>query len=137
MPDSVESALKHGIMPTGSFGGSGLVKRIEKPWGYEIWWAVTEQYVGKLIHVNQGHSLSLQYHERKHESMYMVHGEAEILLDQDTRAFHPGESIIIPPPTRHRLTALTDIDVIEVSTPELEDVVRLEDRYGREGTSNP
>ncbi len=118
------------------WGMDGL-QRIEKPWGYEVWWAVTDKYVGKLIHVNQGHSLSLQYHVQKHESMFLMHGEAEILLDGETRLFHPGESVIIAPPTRHRLTALTDIDVIEVSTPELDDVVRLEDRYGREGTSNP
>lgn len=117
--------------------GGHTVRRVDKPWGYEIWWAVTDHYVGKLIHVNQGHSLSLQYHVKKHESMYLVTGDAEILLDGETRAFHPGEAIIIPPPTQHRLTAVTDIDVIEVSTPELDDVVRLEDRYGREGTSNP
>lgn len=113
------------------------MQRIEKPWGYELWWAVTEKYVGKLIHVNQGHSLSLQYHVKKHESMFLMNGEAEILLDGETRAFHSGESVVIPPPVTHRLTAITDIEVIEVSTPELDDVVRLEDRYGREGTSHP
>ena len=113
------------------------MKRVEKPWGYELWWTVTDKYVGKLIHVNQGHSLSLQYHLKKHESMYLLAGEAEIFLDGETRTFHPGEAIVIPPPTRHRLTALVDIDVIEVSTPELDDVVRLEDRYGRAGTSAP
>lgn len=113
------------------------MKRIEKPWGYEIWWAVTDHYVGKLIHVNAGESLSLQYHVKKHESMYLIKGEAEMVLDGQSRPFHPGEAIIIAPPTRHRLTAISDVDVIEVSTPELDDVVRLEDRYGREGTSNP
>lgn len=113
------------------------MERIEKPWGYEIWWAVTDKYVGKLIHVNQGHSLSLQYHVKKHESMFLMNGEAEISLNGESRPFLPGEAIIIPPPTQHRLVAVTDIDVIEVSTPELDDVVRLEDRYGREGTSNP
>lgn len=113
------------------------MKRIDKPWGYELWWTVTDRYVGKLIHVNQGHALSLQYHEKKHESMYLINGEAEITLDGETRQFRPGEAIVIPPPTQHRLAAVTDIDVIEVSTPELDDVVRLEDRYGRAGTSNP
>lgn len=113
------------------------MQRVDKPWGYEIWWAVTDRYVGKLIHVNQGHSLSLQYHVKKHESMYLISGEAEMLIDGEPRAFHPGEAIVIPPPTQHRLTAVTDVDVMEVSTPELDDVVRLEDRYGREGTSNP
>jgi quercetin dioxygenase-like cupin family protein len=114
-----------------------VLQRIEKPWGYELWWTVTDQYVGKLIHVNQGHSLSLQYHVQKHESMLLLQGEAELLLNGEVRAFHAGEAVVIPPPTQHRLTALTDIDVIEVSTPELDDVVRLEDRYGRAGTSAP
>ncbi len=113
------------------------MKRVDKPWGYELWWAVTDHYVGKLIHVNQGHSLSLQYHVKKHESMYLLSGEAELWLDGSKRPFHPGEAVVIPPPTQHRLTAITDIDVIEVSTPEVEDVVRLEDRYGRAGTSAP
>ncbi len=125
------------MMPKAIAIGGHSLQRIEKPWGYELWWAVTEKYVGKLIHVNQGHSLSLQYHVKKHESMYLISGEAEILLDGETRTFHPGEAIVIPPPMKHRLTAMTDIDVIEVSTPELDDVVRLEDRYGRQGTSNP
>ncbi|AEW06356.1 Cupin 2 conserved barrel domain protein [Sulfobacillus acidophilus DSM 10332] len=113
------------------------MQTVEKPWGYEVWWAVTERYVGKLIHVNQGHSLSLQYHVQKHESMYVIQGEAELLLGEETRRLKPGDAVMIAPPTRHRLTAITDVDVIEVSTPELDDVVRLEDRYGREGTSTP
>ncbi|MCY0879164.1 MAG: cupin domain-containing protein [Firmicutes bacterium] len=113
------------------------MQRVEKPWGYELWWAVTDRYVGKIIHVNQGHSLSLQYHVKKHESMYLLSGEAELWLDGTARPFRAGEAVVIPPPTQHRLTAITDIDVVEVSTPELDDVVRLEDRYGRAGTSTP
>lgn len=111
--------------------------RVEKPWGYEIWWAVTEKYVGKMIHVNAGHSLSLQYHRVKHESMYLIQGEAEMVVGEQTRRIQAGDAIIIPPPTLHRLTAITDVDVVEVSTPELDDVVRVKDRYGREGTSQP
>jgi len=114
-----------------------ILKRIDKPWGYEIWWTVTDRYVGKLIHVNSGQSLSLQYHNVKHESMYCLSGQGEILLDDVTEALRPGQAVIIPPLRRHRVTALTDLEIMEVSTPELEDVVRLEDRYGREGTSAP
>ncbi len=113
------------------------MKRIEKPWGFELWWAVTDRYVGKLIHVNQGQSLSLQYHWVKHESMYVVAGEADVLIDGEVKRMRPGEAVEIAPMTRHRLTAVTDVDVMEVSTPELDDVVRLEDIYGRQGTSAP
>ncbi len=113
------------------------MKRVEKPWGYELWWAVTDKYVGKLIHVNRGQALSLQYHNVKHESMYVVSGEAVIMVDGQTLTVGVGDAVEIPPLTHHRLTAVTDVDVMEVSTPELDDVVRLEDHYGREGTSTP
>ncbi len=113
------------------------MKRVEKPWGYELWWAVTDKYVGKLIHVNRGQALSLQYHNVKHESMYVVSGEAIIMVDGSPQTMGPGDAVEIPPLTQHRLTAVTDVDVMEVSTPELDDVVRLEDHYGREGTSTP
>ena len=113
------------------------MKRVEKPWGYELWWTVTDQYVGKVIHVNQGNSLSLQYHKVKHESMYVISGQAELVINGEVKRMEPGNATEIPPLTQHRLTALTDVEVVEVSTPELDDVVRLEDRYGREGTSAP
>jgi mannose-6-phosphate isomerase len=113
------------------------MKRVEKPWGYEVWWAVTDRYVGKFIHVNAGQALSLQYHNQKHESMYCLRGEGELLLGDKALHLNPGDAAEIPPGTTHRLTAISDVDVIEVSTPELDDVVRLEDRYGREGTSAP
>ncbi len=113
------------------------MKRVDKPWGYEIWWAVTEKYVGKMIHVNAGHSLSLQYHNVKHESMYVISGQAILFLNGVEQKFSPGEAVEIPPLTQHRLTAVTDFDIVEVSTPELDDVVRLSDRYGRQGTSAP
>ena len=117
------------------------MKRVEKPWGYELWWAQTERYVGKLIHVNKGHALSLQYHNKKDETIYLHAGvllfeiqEGDALVKREMR---PGDRIHVTPPTVHRMTAIEDCDIFEVSTPELDDVVRLEDRYGRTGTSAP
>ena len=111
------------------------MKRVEKPWGYELWWAVTDRYVGKLIHVNKGQALSLQYHNRKDETIYVHAGkilfemqEGEVLT---SRELLPGQAVHVTPPTVHRMTALEDSDIFEVSTPETDDVVRLEDRYGR------
>jgi mannose-6-phosphate isomerase-like protein (cupin superfamily) len=111
------------------------VTRVDKPWGYELHWAKTERYVGKLIHINAGHALSLQYHNHKDETIYLATGrmlfeimEGEALV---AREMKPGEAVHVTPTTVHRMTAITDCDVYEVSTPELHDVVRLEDRYGR------
>jgi quercetin dioxygenase-like cupin family protein len=115
------------------------VHRVEKPWGYEIWWARTDRYVGKLIHINQGHALSLQYHRIKDETIFVSRGRM-LFESQDAdgtlvgREMGPGEAVHVSPPTVHRMTALEDTDVFEVSTPEVDDVVRLEDRYGRQGT---
>ncbi len=116
------------------------VTRVEKPWGYELHWAKTDRYVGKLIHVNAGHALSLQYHNRKDETIYLHSGRlvfeiAEQGKDLVRREMHPGERVHITPLTVHRMTAIEDSDIFEVSTPELDDVVRLEDRYGREDKS--
>ena len=112
------------------------VTRVEKPWGYELHWAKTDRYVGKLIHVNAGHALSLQYHNLKDETIYLHSGLLlfEIQEGQELvkREMHPGERVHITPKTIHRMTAIKDSDIFEVSTPELHDVVRLEDRYGRE-----
>ncbi len=112
------------------------VKRVEKPWGYELHWAVTDRYVGKLIHVNAGHALSLQYHNLKDETIYLHAGRLlfEVQQGQElvAREMQPGERVHITPKTVHRMTAIVDSDIFEVSTPELDDVVRLEDRYGRE-----
>jgi mannose-6-phosphate isomerase len=112
------------------------VRRVEKPWGYEVWWAHTDRYVGKQIHINEGHALSLQYHNKKDETIFVFRGR--ILFEiQDSggvlqkREMGPGEAVHVTPPTVHRMTALEDTDIFEVSTPEVEDVVRLEDRYGR------
>ena len=111
------------------------VTRVDKPWGYELHWAKTDRYVGKLIHINKGHALSLQYHNQKDETIFLWSGkmlfEIEINGELTKREMQPGESIHVTPPTVHRMTALEDCDVFEVSTPELHDVVRLDDRYGR------
>ena len=115
-----------------------IVKRVEKPWGYEIWWARTDRYVGKILHVNAGHALSLQYHNIKDETIYLYSGkllyEIEVNGELTKREMKPGDSLQVSPKTVHRMTAIEDSEVFEVSTPELEDVVRLEDRYGRQGT---
>ena len=118
--------------------------RVEKPWGYELHWAKTDRYVGKLIHVNAGHALSLQYHNQKDETIFLWSGKMlfEIADGHEgtgggpltKREMQPGEAVHVTPKTVHRMTAVTDCDIFEVSTPELHDVVRLEDRYGRQST---
>src|SRR5688500_16635215 len=114
------------------------VKHVEKPWGYVIWWAKTERYVGKILHINAGHALSLQYHNIKDETIYLYSGkllyEIEVAGELTKREMKPGDTVHVSPKTVHRMTAIEDCDVFEGSTPELEDVVRLEDRYGRQGT---
>ena len=110
-------------------------KRVEKPWGYELIWARTDRYVGKILHVRAGHVLSLQYHNRKDETMHVLRGEL-ILRTQpgaslEERRFKAGESARIPPTLIHQIEAVVDSDVLEASTPELDDLVRLQDRYGR------
>ena len=111
------------------------ITRVEKPWGYELHWAHTDRYVGKLIHVNAGHALSLQYHNQKDETIYLHSGKLLFEIDEGsgltTREMNPGERVHITPKTVHRMTAIEDSDILEASTPELHDVVRLEDRYGR------
>ncbi len=118
----------------------GGVKRVEKPWGYELIWAQTDRYVGKVIHVQAGHALSLQYHNRKEETLLLWRGRLEFELREDDRIrrweMTPGDRAHINPGAVHRMTAIEDSDVFEVSTPELDDVVRIEDRYGREGTTD-
>jgi len=112
------------------------VRKVDKPWGYELIFAHTEQYAGKILHVDAGEALSLQYHEEKDETLYLLYGEYELTLEVEgelvTRTVNEGEAFRVQPGTRHRMVAgTTGCDIIEVSTPELEDVVRLEDRYGR------
>ncbi|HEU4926275.1 MAG TPA: hypothetical protein VFT24_04470 [Vicinamibacterales bacterium] len=112
-----------------------IMNRVEKPWGFELHWAKTDKYVGKLIHVNAGHALSLQYHNRKDETIFLWSGRMLFEIKEGDqlvkREMKPGEAVHITPPTVHRMTAIEDCDIFEVSTPELDDVVRLEDRYGR------
>ena len=114
--------------------------RVEKPWGYELVWASTARYVGKVIHVRAGHALSLQYHNRKEETLLLWSGRLlfELRTDGQVRRWEmkPGDRVHVVPGTVHRMTAIADSDVFEVSTPELDDVVRIEDRYGREGTTD-
>lgn len=115
------------------------IRHVPKPWGYELIFAKTERYVGKILHVNKGESLSLQYHEMKDETLYVVEGELRLTVewDGDRRELmlRKGEAFHIPPRLIHRMEAVVDTDVAEVSTTELDDVIRLEDRYGRAGTS--
>lgn len=117
------------------------IHRVPKPWGYELIFAKTGRYVGKILHINQGESLSLQYHEMKEETLYVVGGELRLTIEHDGDRrevmLRAGEAFHIPPRLIHRMEAVVDTDVAEVSTPELDDVVRLEDRYGRTGTSAP
>lgn len=112
---------------------------VDKPWGYEIIWAHTERYVGKILHINKGESLSYQYHVVKDETVRLLSGLLEMDVERDGQRgklrLAPGECLHIVPGMKHRMTAIEDCDVLEVSTPELDDVVRLEDRYGRAGST--
>jgi len=117
-------------------------RKVEKPWGWELVWAETDAYVGKLLFVRAGESLSLQYHELKDESWLVQEGRARLELgdvggELEAIEIAPGDAFHFRPRTVHRVTALEGTLVIEVSTTQLDDVVRLEDRYGREGTSAP
>jgi mannose-6-phosphate isomerase-like protein (cupin superfamily) len=115
---------------------------VGKPWGWELVWAEAEAYVGKLLFVRAGESLSLQYHEQKDESWLVQEGRARLELgevggEREEVEIGPGDAFRFRPRTVHRVTALEDTLVVEVSTPHLADVVRLDDRYGREETSAP
>ena len=115
---------------------SADVAKVEKPWGYELHWAKTDRYVGKILHVNAGHALSLQYHNRKEETILLWAGHLLFEIEKNGSLtqleMKPGDRVHVAPKTVHRMTAIEDCDIFEVSTPELDDVVRLEDRYGRE-----
>jgi mannose-6-phosphate isomerase-like protein (cupin superfamily) len=147
------------------------VTTVPKPWGHETIWAKTDRYVGKILHIKAGHALSVQYHNRKDETVYLLSGVLKYWVQAEARGQRPetrgpsglrtagtgetpvaarsaipdmadvnlkvGDALRITPGTIHYMEAVTDCDVLEVSTPELDDVVRLKDRYGREGTSAP
>jgi mannose-6-phosphate isomerase-like protein (cupin superfamily) len=116
------------------------VERVDKPWGHELRFARTSRYAGKVLFIKAGSQLSLQYHRCKDEAFFVQHGELELVLGQGAEqrrmTLRASDGWHVPPGTVHRFRAVTDCLLFEVSTPELEDVVRLEDDYGREGTSN-
>jgi mannose-6-phosphate isomerase len=126
----------------GSASADQLPRRVDKPWGSELIWALTDRYCGKIITIETGKRLSLQYHERKDEWVHVLAGRLQLELEDDaghmeTRVLGPGEGAHVPVLRRHRYGGLERVELIEVSSPEIDDVVRLDDDYGREGTSAP
>jgi mannose-6-phosphate isomerase len=120
----------------------GVVRRVAKPWGHELIWAETDRYAGKVLVIETGRRLSLQYHDRKHESIYVLAGRLRFSLEDDagtmrTEELGPGEARQVPVGRVHRFEAVERVELVEVSTPELDDVVRVEDDFGRQGTSAP
>lgn len=118
------------------------IRRVEKPWGHELIWAQTKDYVGKILHIKKGHKLSLQYHKVKEETIYVASGKMTFVFESDEGKMVEiplvaGEAHHVPTGRKHRMIAVEDCDIFEVSTPQLDDVVRLEDGYGRTGTSAP
>jgi mannose-6-phosphate isomerase len=136
---------KHDHLTSPNLGGldrfAAEPEKVEKPWGYELIWSKTEHYAGKILLVRAGESLSLQFHKVKDEAWYVLSGRAELELGApgermlNSEIVGAGAAFHFPPGTVHRLTAVEDTTILEVSTPQLDDVVRLEDRYGRKGTS--
>ncbi|HXG25625.1 MAG TPA: cupin domain-containing protein [Candidatus Binatia bacterium] len=121
---------------------ASLPRRVDKPWGHELIWAHTDRYVGKLLVIETGKRLSLQHHDVKDEWIHVLSGRLRLTLEDgagrlDTRELGPGEGAHVPPRRVHRYEAIETATLIEVSTPELDDVVRLQDDYGREGTNAP
>jgi mannose-6-phosphate isomerase-like protein (cupin superfamily) len=117
------------------------VTLVKKPWGWENRFAITDRYLGKLIHINQGEMLSLQYHRHKDETIYIVTGAMDLQLEDDagrleTLRLTPGMSQRILPGRKHRMIGVEECEFFEASSPEIDDVVRLEDKYGRQGTSS-
>ena len=126
--------------PTNSTDSTG--RHVEKPWGHELIWAVTDRYVGKVIVIEAGRRLSLQLHRRKDESVLVIEGRMRLHLEDaagmmQVRELGKGEFARVPVGRRHRFEAIEQVELVEVSTPELDDVVRIEDDFGREGTSAP
>jgi len=119
------------------------VTHVTKPWGYEKIWARSDRYMGKILHINAGHELSVQYHNKKDETVYLLSGQIIYRVQRngddvlDDVRLQVGEAFRIIPGTIHQMIAVTDCDVLEVSTPEVDDIVRLSDKYGREGTTAP
>jgi mannose-6-phosphate isomerase len=138
VPDQLSSPNLSGLEPF-----AVDPERVEKPWGYELIWALTDKYCGKLLHVRAGEQLSLQFHRVKDEAWFFLEGRAELELARAgeavtaTEVVGPSSAFRFAPGTVHRVRALEDTTILEVSTPEIDDVVRLEDRYGRESAANP
>jgi mannose-6-phosphate isomerase len=136
------SATSFGTAPVPPPPTGSLPRRVEKPWGHEIIWAHTDKYVGKLLVINTGRRLSFQYHEAKDEWIHVLSGRLLLTLEDDAgevvdAELGPGDGAHVAVNRRHRYKAIETCSVIEVSTPELDDVVRLQDDFGREGTSAP
>jgi quercetin dioxygenase-like cupin family protein len=121
--------------------GRSTITHVPKPWGHETIWAKTDAYVGKILHIKAGEALSVQYHKVKDETVYLISGKLRYRIWENDQPVDVdlaiGEAFRVTPGTVHQMEAVTDCDILEVSTPHLDDVVRLEDRYGREGTSAP
>ncbi len=110
--------------------------KVRKPWGFELLWACTDRYAGKILHIDPGHRLSLQYHNSKDETLFLLNGRMQLELEDEggflvQHVVEPGESFRVPAGRRHRIHALEECRVLEASTPELDDVVRIQDEYGR------
>jgi quercetin dioxygenase-like cupin family protein len=119
-----------------------LPRKVDKPWGHELWWALTDDYAGKILHIEKGHRLSLQFHEHKDESAYLLSGRLLLIKgasedELETTELGPGAVWRNVPGEVHTIEAIEDCEVLEASTAQLDDVVRLQDSYGREGTSGP
>src|SRR5260370_42699936 len=116
-------------------------RRVDKPWGHELIWAHTPRYVGKILHFHKGHKLSLQYHQKKEETIHLLSGSLLLVVDEGAGRVEievrPGYSYHIAPLVKHRMAAISDSDVLEASTPELDDVVRLEEACGRTRSPDP
>ena len=117
-------------------------RRVDKPWGHELIWAETDRYAGKILVIESGRRLSLQFHERKLESIRVISGRLRLHLEDEhgemqSEELGPGENRLVPVRRRHRYEAIERVELFEVSSPELDDVVRVEDDFGRQGTSNP
>jgi mannose-6-phosphate isomerase len=126
----------------GNMPGAIETRRVDKPWGHELIWALTDRYCGKILVIETGRRLSLQYHEQKDEAILVRSGRLLLHLDDDngtmtSRELGPGDSAHVAVGRRHRYEAIERVELVEVSTPELDDVVRVEDDFGREGTSAP
>ena len=121
--------------------GRSEVRHVPKPWGHETIWAHTDQYVGKILHINAGHALSVQYHNVKDETVFLLSGDLIYRIWENDQPrnieLKIGDAYRVTPHTIHQMEAITDCDILEASTPHLDDVVRLEDRYGRQGTNAP